>query len=203
MKDIVAFFDFDGTLTRGDTLMPFVRHVVGPTRFYAGLVLLTPVLAGYFARVVPNHVAKEAVLRHYFGGRALDELFIHGGGFCERVLPDMMHNAGMECLAWHLDQGHECVLVSASLDVYLQAWAEAQGFHAVLCSALEHQDGRITGRLLGNNCYGREKVSRIRAWLAERRPQETWAYGDTSGDLHMLRMVDRGFWVKGDSIRRL
>jgi HAD superfamily phosphoserine phosphatase-like hydrolase len=96
------------------------------------------------------------------------------------------------------------VLVSASPDVYLRDWAAAHGVADVLCTALEHDaGGRMTGRLQGRNCYGEEKVRRIRAWLQDRAiPARTYAYGDTRGDLPMLHFVDEGYRVR-DALERV
>jgi phosphatidylglycerophosphatase C len=91
--------------------------------------------------------------------------------------------------------------VSASLDVYVEPWAQAQGFDAILSSVLAVEDGVVTGRLFEGNCYGVEKVRRIRSWLNDRRPEQIWAYGDSRGDREMLALADvahyRGRLLKG------
>ncbi|WP_257292907.1 haloacid dehalogenase-like hydrolase, partial [Endozoicomonas sp. ONNA1] len=55
---VVAFFDFDGTLTTGDTLMPFLKYVLGRRKYYAKLFLVSPILVAYFAKVLRNDIAK-------------------------------------------------------------------------------------------------------------------------------------------------
>jgi len=49
---------------------------------------------------------------------------------------------------------------------------------------------RITGKILGNNCRGREKVARIRDQYRVEEFDEIFAYGDSSGDLPMLALAD-------------
>ena len=44
MKEKVYIFDFDGTLTTHDTLLKFIPFVVGRLRFYAALLLFSPLL---------------------------------------------------------------------------------------------------------------------------------------------------------------
>lgn len=188
----VAFFDFDGTLTTGDTLMPFLQFVVGRPRYYLKLIAISPVLIGYFARLVRNDIAKQWVLKWYLAGYSADELHRLGQAFNESVLPTMLRAEGMERLAWHQSQGHECVLVSASLDCYLDAWTRDHGFSAHLVSSLETRSGRVTGRLAGSNCFGAEKVARIQQYLTGRKVGRTYAYGDSEGDLPMLKYVDEG-----------
>lgn len=193
----IAFFDFDGTLTTGDTLLPFLKFVVGSPTYYAKLALLSPVLGAYKFKLLRNNIAKEIVLKQYLAGYPLDHLKEEGRRFSQEVLPAMLRPAGVERLEWHKRQGHLCVLVSASLDIYLDAWASKAGFAASLTSQL-HQDSRglATGKLAAPNCYGGEKCLRIETWLAGRRPTTTYAYGDTGGDLPMLRFVNEGWFLE-------
>jgi HAD superfamily hydrolase (TIGR01490 family) len=193
----VAFFDFDGTLTTGDTLMPFLKYVVGAPTYYAKLALLSPVLAAYFLKLLRNDIAKQIVLKQYLAGYHIDDLFELGKRFSENVIPTMLRLEGMERLRWHQEQGHVCVLVSASLDIYLNAWAKSTQFSKTICTTLQSAiDGRVSGKLLGGNCHGEEKALRIESFLREKCGAYTYAYGDTSGDIPMLKKVDEGYFVK-------
>nr|CDQ32815.1 HAD hydrolase, family IB [Virgibacillus halodenitrificans] len=189
----VAFFDFDGTLTTGDTLMPFLKFVVGTPAYYGKLSLLSPVLGAYYAKLLRNDIAKQIVLKQYLGGYHIDELFTLGERFSEEVIPTMLRPEGMERLRWHEAQGHECVLVSASMNVYLTSWAKREHFSEVICTALEvGKKGHVSGRIQGKNCHGEEKVRRIVLSNFNSR-RLTYAYGDSKGDLPMLKLVDHGF----------
>ena len=190
----VAFFDFDGTLTTGDTLMPFLKYVVGAPTYYAKLVLLSPVLAAYFAKLLRNDIAKQIMLKSYLAGYHIDKLFELGQRFSEEIIPTMLRPEGMERLRWHQEHGHECVLVSASLDVYLNAWAEPTQFSEVICTSLqENNNRRASGKIGGKNCYGEEKLVRIQKWESKISQTKRYAYGDTSGDIPMLIYVDYGY----------
>jgi phosphatidylglycerophosphatase C len=194
----VAFFDFDGTLTAGDTLMPFLKFVVGRPKYYAKLFLISPVLVAYFAKLIPNDVAKEIVLKQYLAGYNIDELCALGKRFSEEVIPHMLRPEGMERLRWHQNQGHDCVLVSASMDVYLDSWSNNNGFKAAITTQLQNVAGVVNGKILNENCYGDEKVRQIKLWLNGRKTLKTYAYGDTSGDLPMLLAVNSGWMLKGN-----
>lgn len=199
MTESVAFFDFDGTLTRRDTLLPFLRLISGTPKFAAKMAYLSPVLAAYAAKLMRNDVAKEIVLRHFLRGMQPDALHSYGRKFVDNVLPGLERPEGIERLRWHKAQGHTCVLVSASLDVYLEPWARNAGFDAWITSSLALDEaGRVSGRLEGANCFGEEKVRRIKAWLYKKDCVALYAYGDSSGDLPMLNLVDEGYlWARG------
>lgn len=194
----VAFFDFDGTLTTGDTLMPFLKFVVGAPRYYWYLILVSPILLAYILKLIPNDIAKQKVLKRYLSGYPLNELFEKGSKFSQEIIPNMLCNEGMEKLRWHQNQQHTCVLVSASFDIWLKPWADSNGFDDILTTQLETKGGIVTGNIAGNNCYGQEKVRRIESWLNQEDllPNYTYAYGDTKGDLPMLSVVNHGCMLK-------
>jgi len=190
----LALFDLDGTLTRGDTLLPFLRFVAGTPALAAGLVRLAPMLVSAAAGWSQTQAAKEAVLTHFLRGKRAADLQRAGEQFARRSLPALARAHRLEQLRSHRASGDTCVLVTASLDLYVEPWARMQGFDAVLSSRLETRDGIATGRLDGLNCYGGEKVRRIRAWLGERAVRRSWAYGDSRGDREMLEFADESFY---------
>lgn len=178
--------------------MPFLKFLTGAPIYYTKLSLLSPILAGYFIKIVARDVAKQAVLREYLKGYDIDHLFSRGKQFSHVNVRGLLRPEGMDRLKWHQDQGHSCVLVSASLDIYLQEWAHVNGFEGVLCSSLEkNANSRVSGNLDGLNCYGEEKVRRVSLWLEEKPCYETYAYGDSVGDIPLLNQVDYGYLWRG------
>jgi HAD superfamily hydrolase (TIGR01490 family) len=195
----VAFFDFDGTLTTADTLMPFLKYVVGSPRYYMKLAVVSPVLMAYFAKMLRNDIAKQIVVRHYLAGYGIDKLFELGQRFSEEVIPTMLRPEGIERLRWHQQQQHECVLVSASFDLYLKAWSATEGFSRLICTSLEIDDHRvISGKLDGPNCHGEVKVLHIKKFLENKIYGVTYGYGDTISDLPMLEFLDNGMLLQRD-----
>lgn len=190
MTRTVAAFDFDGTLTRRDTLLQFLASIVGWPRVAAAL--------GVHARrlVRDRDVAKERLLVRLLAGRPDDELRRAGHAYAQtiRIEPQMR-----ERMAWHRAQGHELVIVSASLDLYLDEVARSLGVEHTLCTTLEvDAEGRCTGRLLGGNCRGPEKAKRLRTYLGDAPDDDLvlWAYGDSRGDHEMLAMADHPVRVR-------
>jgi phosphatidylglycerophosphatase C len=198
MSRPVAFFDFDGTLTRGDSLIPFLRMVRGTSRFALDLLAASPWLSAYAVGLIRNDIAKEVLLRKSIGGASLDALQAHGRYFAEHFVSKMLRTDMMARLRDHQKQGDCCVLVSASLDIYLEPWAKTAGFdYCITSSLVVDANGAITGRLLDGNCFGEEKVRRIQHLLDKiGTPSRSYAYGDSEGDIPMLSMVDEGYRVQ-------
>lgn len=157
-KPIVAAFDFDGTLSYGDTLLPFLNFIGSPARTILAIALATPSLVvGPFS---PDNRqrAKEEVLKRTIGGMPKDAVRKQCEIFASEKMQTLINPEGMKKLLWHKQQGHRCILISATLDMYLEPWALASGFHDLICSRLEvDSQGFVTGKLNGKNCWGAEK----------------------------------------------
>ena len=100
----------------------------------------------------------------------------------------------------HRDDGDTVVVVSASFEVYVRPLAALLGARDVLATRLDvDAAGRLSGRLVGSNCRGPEKVSRLHAWLDEhaegRSSVDVTAYGDSAGDRELLLDADVAHWV--------
>lgn len=192
---IVAAFDFDGTITYRDSLLPFLWYTTPTWRACLKFLAISPVMVGYALGLVRRQGAKEVVLSRFFGGKRIWNLQEKGAQFAKEKIPLMVRPEAMERLRWHKEQRHRCILVSASVDVYLEPWAKMVGFDEVLCSQLQvTRSGEITGRLFGKNCWGPEKCERLDALLGEREEYHLYAYGDSRGDHDLLSYADHPFY---------
>lgn len=204
-SSVVAAFDFDGTLTRGDSFFPFLKFAVGSLRFYWGLLLLSPILLGYGLRLISNHRAKQAVLTHYLKGWTSEQLQQVAEKFAQLHIPQLLRQTAMQQLQWHQQQGHHLILVSASLEAYLRPWADSLQMQ-VIGTQLEVASNQVTGRIAGKNCYGPEKVRRLRALVGDLDAYHLYAYGDSKGDRELLAIAQfphyRSFSAKSESLEQ-
>ena len=191
---VVAAFDFDGTLTRRDTLLPYLRRSLGWPRFLLTLLQSAPWLAAYACRLISNHRAKARLLRVCLGGRSLAEVERWSNDFAARYLPGQWRPEALAKLRWHQQRGDCCVMVSASPGIYLHRVGKVLHMNAVLCTELAVQDDVLTGSMSTRNCHGEEKVLRLQAWLAGQpfaaKPVVLHAYGDSHGDIPLLNLAD-------------
>ncbi|MGB4116705.1 MAG: HAD family hydrolase [Polaromonas sp.] len=196
---VIAAFDFDGTLTRRDTLMPFLARGLGWPRFLLALLMCSPWLAAFVLRLIPNHVAKQKLLLATLKNKTTFDMDDWTSRWLANDFPGQLQGWTMARLAEHQQAGHCCVLVSASPDIYLKRVAKDLGFDALLCTEIAVEGGRLTGQMKTPNCHGDQKVLRLKAWMAERfglssGAQVVYAYGDTSGDKPMLRLAAHAFY---------
>lgn len=187
-----AFFDFDDTLARGDSIFPYllycIRRGFAPRRqlFRAALGFLRWKLQPSSGRAV-----KEYTLS-YIKGRTVEEM----DALARDFFRDVQQKAFFEDAAPELfrlrQQGMKIVIVSASSDLYMRVLPEFLPVDAVISTVCETENGRYTGRI-GKNCKGEEKVSRINAWLNAQGlsidQEHSAGYGDSPSDAPMLRLT--------------
>ena len=189
----LALFDFDGTITTDDSLIKFIRFVVGDVKFIWGMISLSPMLVSYKLKFIPNYKAKQYMLSYFFKGMDEDNFMQVANKYSLNHINKILRPKAVEKLNWHKKQGHKVVIVSASLDCWLRPWCEKNGFE-LLATKLELKDGFITGELLTKNCYGQEKVNRIKKAYILKEFNYIYAYGDSQGDKEMLTLANERFY---------
>lgn len=190
----VAAFDFDGTVTYGDTLFRFLWFSHSPWLFAWNMLCVSPALAATAFTSNRRKVGKEHIIAQFFGGLPVEHVRKLGEAFGTHYLPGFVRPEAMQRIRWHQAQGHTCVLISASWDIYLKPWGKIVGLEVLGSRAETDREGRITGRLLGENCRGKEKVRRLEELVGPRSQYQLYAYGDSDGDEALLAAADHAFF---------
>lgn len=193
-KEVIAAFDLDGTLTRRDTLIDFLRETVGGRRLIAGLLVRGPLLLKCLIGRNPEDTIKEVLFSHFFRGWPEAEFDGRCRTYSLNRLPRLLNERALTRCAWHLQQGHRLVCISASIRNWVAPWALQFGFGQVIATELEMAGGAVTGRLKGPNCKGPEKVRRLLELFPERDRYTLFAYGDSRGDEALLAFADHAFF---------
>ncbi|MDX1628431.1 MAG: haloacid dehalogenase-like hydrolase, partial [Fulvivirga sp.] len=105
MRKDLALFDFDGTITRKDTFLEFIKFHRGQTAFYLGFTLLSPVMLLFKLGILANWQAKEAAIRYFFSGENVEKLDKSGREFCDKVMPKIVRKAALTAIHEHQGKG--------------------------------------------------------------------------------------------------
>ncbi len=189
----IAFFDFDGTITTDDSLIRFVRFAVGDVKFTLGMAALSPMLVTYKLKLIPNYKAKQMLLSYFFKGMREEVFQALAREFSLGHIDPVLRPKAMEKIAWHKERGHKVVIVTASIECWLKPWCDKNDID-LIATRLEVVNGRITGKLATRNCYGIEKVNRIRESYDLTEYGTIYAYGDSAGDKEMLGIANKFYY---------
>jgi len=189
----LALFDFDGTITKDDSLIKFIRFAVGDTKTIFGMILLSPMLILYKLKLIPNYRAKEIILSYFFKGISEKEFKKVAKEYSLNHIDKIVRPKAIEKILWHQKEGHKVVIVSASIECWLKPWCDRNSLE-LIATRLEIKDSLITGKLLTKNCYGIEKVNRVKEACNLDDYDYIYAYGDSSGDRELLEVADEEFY---------
>ena len=193
MKKEIAFFDFDGTITKKDTLLEFIKFSKGTFRFYIGFVINLPYLVAFKLGIISNQSAKEKILRFFFHDMPEAVFNQYCERFCQYALPELVRPKALEEIQ-RLKQNNTVVaIVSASPENWIKEWTENLQLE-LIASRLEVKDGKLTGKILGKNCHGDEKVNRICEIYDLSNYYIVAAYGDSTGDKPMLELAKKAYY---------
>lgn len=183
-------FDFDGTLTTSDTLIEFIRYANGTWSLVASLCRMLPKLLMMKLHLRDNGQTKEELFARHFKGMAIEAF----DEVCQRFADDhqaLLRPKGVATLRRAKDQGARVLVVSASVDNWVAPFVPGVD---VLGTQVEVADGKLTGRFMTRNCYGQEKVNRLKQAVPQlesnRQQYYIAAFGDSRGDKELLEFAD-------------
>ena len=189
----IAFFDFDGTITNKDTFMLFTLRISGITKFILGMIILSPILIMYRLRILSNQYMKTSIIKYYYKGLRVDQIKSIAKEFNSSVIKKIIRKKALDKIKWHKKNNDKVVIVSASSDIWLDEWCKENQLD-LIATQLEVFEEKLTGNLIGMNCFGPEKVSRIKKQYDLKIYSKIFAYGDSRGDKELLEFADISYF---------
>ncbi|SFV52295.1 Phosphoserine phosphatase [hydrothermal vent metagenome] len=189
----LALFDFDGTITTKDTLIEFIKYTNGIRGYYIGLILLSPMLIRYYFKLIPNDIAKERMIAYFFRDWSESHFKDRANRYAMSKIDEIVRPEAIEKIEWHKARGDKVVIVSASMECWIKGWSNRYDME-LLSTQLEFVGDKFTGRFKTKNCYGIEKVNRIKNRYNLEDFDYIYAYGDSSGDKEMLSLANESHY---------
>lgn len=206
-KKVAAFFDVDNTLVRGSTSILF-----GKVAFAGGSIKRRDIWRfmwehlRFIRRGEKNskmaHIKDRAL--SLTKGHSVEEL----RGLIDQVyvseIKPRLWPRSIERLRHHLDQGHEVWLVSAAPVELVEAIAKDLGANGALGTLVGHENGVLTGELIGDPLHGKDKLKAVEKLALERGIdlKQSWGYSDSLNDLPLLTAVGHAVAVNPDPMLR-
>jgi len=200
----VALFDLDGTLTRRDTLLPFlagyaVRHPARLLRLWR----LAPALIDYWLRDRDRGRLKSRAIRAVMGGDRRELIEAWAEPFVRSLGPHhRFRAAALATVEAHRAAGDHLVLLSASPDLYVPRIGRLLGFERTLCTELLWRGDRLDGGLKTPNRRGEEKLRCLESLRSQYPGAPIVAYGNSDSDLVHMSRADRAVLVNGGGSAR-
>lgn len=190
----IAAYDFDGTITKNDTFVGLAFYSKGCLYAVMAFLLYSPLIAASILKLYSNSKVKQKVFAFLFRGMSRKDFDNLCERYCESKFNGITRQTAYDDIKQRISNGEKVVIVSASLSNWVLPFARKMGVEDVLCTEAEF-DGNdvLTGNFATDNCYGMEKVRRLKKKYPDRQKFKLVAYGDSSGDREMLDFADEGF----------
>ena len=200
-----AFFDCDNTLMQGASIYFFGKGMAA-RKFITTRDLLRFGWQQVVFRVggTERHGAMTEARETALGlvaGREVSEIVRYGEEIYDELMADKIYSGTRALAQQHLDDGQRVWLITATPVELASIIAKRLGLTGALGTVSEVEDGRYTGRLVGEPLHGPAKAEAVRA-LAEREGLDLSrcaAYSDSANDVPMLSVVGRAVAVNPDT----
>ncbi len=187
MPTSLAIFDFDDTLTHGDTLPHFLALCRGWPRTIAAYALAIIIA---LPKASSLGVYRSAV-KIYVLQRLLHNVPLSQAQAAAQALKPHWRQVMRERLLWHKAQGHKIVIATGALDIYVRQLLHDIDGLDFLDTVAEQQHGILTGALLHGNAVRHEKAKHVQHYINTHGPfARIYGYGNAPSDLPMLELCD-------------
>ncbi|NOT15478.1 MAG: HAD family hydrolase [Methylotenera sp.] len=124
--------------------------------------------------------------------------------YMEQVIRPMMTQKAQDLVNKHKAAGDLCLVITATNSFVTKPIATAYGIEHLIGTDPEMLDGKYTGGVSGVPSFQEGKVTRIKAWLAERGQtledfEDSYFYSDSHNDLPLMKLVTHPVAVDADA----
>ncbi|RYY07958.1 MAG: haloacid dehalogenase-like hydrolase [Sphingobacteriaceae bacterium] len=188
-NNAIAFFDFDGTITNRDIFWDYLFYRLKNGLSVFKLTKSIPVFGLYLAKIYNNEKAKQLIFSKLFKNESAEYFKNTVRQYYKNSFTNRLRKDALTKILWHKNSMHEVYIVSANFNLIAQQFATEQEIK-LICTELEITNDTISGQFTTPNCYGLEKVNRIKSTVSNLDSYDKiYAYGDSKGDREMLELA--------------
>ncbi|EPF77388.1 HAD-IB family hydrolase [Acinetobacter rudis] len=184
----LALFDFDGTLYSGDSFTRFIFYTCSKRHILKNGLKILPWIQAYYLKLYPARSMRPKLFSAIFSQTNLDELQPIIQDYAKQLITGLNPELYQQLLQ-HQQQGDDVVLVSASVDIYLEAVCQLLEID-LICTQTEKIDRILTGKYITPDCSEIQKSLRIQQHYQLKDYQYIYAYGNSNEDMDMLKLAD-------------
>ena len=192
----LALFDFDGTLCKKDSFTGFIFYALSKRHIVKQGLKLLPWIQAYYFNIYPAHAMRPKLFNAMFKDADYTQIQQMAEAYAQLLMHELDAKFITQ-LRQHKSLGHDVVLVSASVDLYLKPLCQLLDIN-LICTETEVQDGRLTGYYQSADCSRLQKKIRISEHYNIAEYSSIYAYGNSEEDLEMFSLAQYTYMVGRD-----
>ena len=194
----LALFDFDGTLCKKDSFTGFIFYALSKRHIVKQGLKILPWIQAYYLNIYPANAMRVKIFNAMFKDAKASEIQDIAEEYAYQVMGQLDVKIYQQLLA-HQEQGDDIILVSASIDIYLEIICHLLNIN-LICTGTEIIDGKYSGHYSTPDCSSEQKKIRILEQYNIDQYQKIYAYGNSEEDLDMLSLADFKYMVGEDRV---
>ncbi len=185
MKRTVALFDFDDTISKGDSIYHLLKYDLMKRPYH--IFKFIPLGINYIRYLMKKISFEDVKAQLLFPLNTMDDeelKYFYKYHVANHYYPHMVKK-----MQEHKDKGDYVILCTASSEIYMK-YSDLP-FDKMIGTIIEKENNMI--RIVDKNCKGQHKVPRILKHLEEMDIQidyeSSYGYSDSDADIPMLELV--------------
>lgn len=197
----LAIFDVDLTITRKDTFLEFYKFICKEDkRFLAYLNKVIFSGAMYGLKIFNAKKSKECYLCFLKGVTSKWVNEISEKFFYQHIIQNLVYIDALREIQKHKKLGNKVILISASPEFYLKYFKELECIDYVIGTKCQVENGFYTGKIIGENNKGNEKIYRLFDLLRKEKLDnvnfnDSYMYSDSFNDIPLFNLVGNRFLI--------
>ena len=189
MNRNLYLFDFDGTLTCKDTLFDFLKFSF-PKVYFINYLIFIPLFIVSRLKIIDAGFVKEMFISKFLKGKSYVEINQLAQNYFEQNHQELIYSKADEYIK-SLSNYNDKFIVSASVDFWIQPFADYYEMGLICTKAKYDEQGFFTGKFASPNCNYQEKKNRIEKEIDLSLYDQIIAFGDTKGDEAMFSIATK------------
>lgn len=188
-KTDIAFFDFDGTISKRDSIKLFSKYIYKHGFFFEYYIfdifyLLNTVITGNYL------ILKQARINRLL--KKFDSNYINkiSKEFFSNLLIHDLREKAIEEINWHKKRNNKIVVVSASFDFIIKNFTQKFEIDLLTNRTTKKNNYYQFSFKNSQDCNFSNKVNFIKKNYDLKNYDKIYAYGNSKGDLKLLEIAD-------------
>ena len=178
-------YDFDKTIYDGDSTAAFIKYCA--KRYKRAYVTIIPTLWAYFLYMLGIYTKTRFKEKMYRFLKYVPDI--------DSAVTDFWDGHEGNILDYYIAQHRDSdIIISASPEFLLRPIGDRLGIHKLIASRVDKHTGRSTGE----NCWGEEKVIRLRDETGITHCDEF--YSDSKSDQPLADIADKAYIVRRNTL---
>jgi len=191
MKNLYLL-DFDGTISNKDSSKYFFKILLGAKFYY--LYYLQNIIAVfcYFLKFTNQFELKKKRYKLLLDNSKYDKL-CSVISESDILIDKIIRPEARVFLNKIKNKNNKVIIVSAGLSIFLERWAKKNSFDLLTNNVVINEERKFEF-VYSYDCNSYGKVKRIYEYIDVKSFENIYAYGDSPGDLEMLKIADKAYY---------